>query len=110
MTFLESPSRSTLLLAHDLYCWRMIFSENRVSTPDQVRGRLFRDHALGRRGKRPSGGEQILDHLLADVAGDEDEPAGVVAVRPVGELDRWVRQVLHELHHHRAAAAGDVEQ
>src|SRR4051812_31692880 len=30
----------------------MIFSEKPVSTPDQVRGRLFRDHALARHGHR----------------------------------------------------------
>src|SRR5262249_10222683 len=39
MTFFESSSRSSLLLAHDLF-------RKPVSTPDQVRGRLFRDHAL----------------------------------------------------------------
>jgi hypothetical protein len=38
MTFFESSSRSSLLLEHDLL-------RKPVSTPDQVRGRLFRDHA-----------------------------------------------------------------
>src|SRR5262245_13944747 len=37
--FFESPSRSNLLLEHDLF-------RKPGSTPDQVRGRLFRDHAL----------------------------------------------------------------
>src|SRR5215471_3535956 len=39
MTLFESSSRFRLLLEHDLF-------RKPVPTPDQVRGRLFRDHAL----------------------------------------------------------------
>src|SRR5215471_14878812 len=35
-------------------CWSMVFSETPVCTPDQVRGRLFRDNALPSRNK-PTG-------------------------------------------------------
>src|SRR5207249_9246011 len=37
--FVETSSRSSFLFVHDLF-------RKPVSTPDQVRGRLFRDHAL----------------------------------------------------------------
>src|SRR6516162_655231 len=39
MTFFESSSRSRLLSVHNLF-------RKPVPTPHQVRGRLFRDHAL----------------------------------------------------------------
>ena len=32
------------------------------------------------------------------------------SIGPCGELDRRMREVLHELHHHRSAAPGDVEE
>src|SRR5262249_58929835 len=45
------------------FWWSMIFFRKPVPTPDQVRGRLFRDHALTRRGS-----------LRARLSGDEPPP------------------------------------
>src|SRR5262249_40368185 len=50
----ESSSRSSLLVEHDLF-------RKPVPTPDQVRGRLFRDHALDRPGR---GSSSILPSAL----------------------------------------------
>ena len=43
-------------------------------------------------------------------ARDEHHAALPVAVRPAVQLDRRMREMLHELHHHRPLAAFDVEK
>ena len=48
-------------------------------------------------------GEQRLDRFAPEVAGDEDEARAAVAVGPVFELDRAVRDMLDRLNHHRPA-------
>src|SRR5579859_677016 len=69
--------------------------------------------SLGPRGRsrqRVYGGEQVAYLPLGDVAGDENDAAGAVVVRPAFQLDRRMREMLDVLNHHRATAAGDVEQ
>src|SRR5258705_8705834 len=61
-------------------------------------------------GERPHGCKQVSHLLLGHAAGDEHEPAHAAFVRPARQLDRRVRQVLHDLHQHRAAAARNVEE
>ena len=60
--------------------------------------------------KRAHGFEQIAHLSFRNIAGDEHQAALVVAVRPFFKLDRRMRQMLHELHHHRPLAAFDLEK
>ena len=55
--------------------------------------------------QRGDGAEQVLDLGLSDIAGDKDEARAAVATGPGFEFDRAVRDVLHRMHHDRAAAA-----
>src|SRR5262245_62157759 len=88
------PSSPTRTVTH----WRSCRRRRR----DTFRRRGWRERA--------NRGEKVLDCRLGNVPGDEDEAAGVVGVGPRLEFDRRVRQVLDELHHHRPAAAGDIQQ
>src|SRR5262245_13366208 len=73
-----------------------------------LRGTATDGLSSGRQGA--DGGEQVADLRFVNASRDEHEPAGTVVVRPGCKLDRRMREVLYELHEHRAAAAGDVEQ
>src|SRR5580704_917866 len=53
--------------------------------------------------------EQISHVALHNIPRDEHDAAVAVLIRPGFELDRRMGEVLDILHHHRTAAAGDVE-
>src|SRR5215475_2505767 len=75
MTFFESSPRFSLLLEHDLF-------RKPVPSPDQVRARLFRDHALETEAWPPEG---VAPEVAAEAPGLErrgvpaDEQAGPLA-------------------------------
>ena len=54
-------------------------------------------------------GEQIAHVRLRNLARDEYDPAVTILPGPGFQFHRWMGEMLNILHHHRATAAGDVE-
>src|ERR1700726_3691438 len=102
MTFFESSSRFRLLLEHDLF-------RKPVPTPHQVRGRLFRDHALmtGREGLRRWArrasrawrglGARVrpiepIPYAAVEASGPADPIPSIIAAPEFAAATRWFAQ------------------
>ena len=54
--------------------------------------------------------QEIANMASGNVAGDENEPGCVIAVRPRGEFHRWMGKMLNHLHDDGASAARHIEK
>ena len=62
------------------------------------------------RGDGADRGEERLNRVALELAGDEHDARAAIFARPALERDRRVEHVLRALHHYRSWLAFDVDQ
>ena len=61
-------------------------------------------------GQRRDRSQEIANMAFKNVAGDENKPGCVIAVRPGCKFHGRMRKMLNHLYDHRPLAAGDIQE